>query len=390
MTRNLFIILMASCAILNGCHHHGHEHDHDHGTGHSHEHEEAEAHEGEEHHHDGEIEISPERQKVLGISIDTVTLGEFNEIIHTSGQIVSATGDEVTVVAKSEGIISLSNLSEGSAVGRGSRIATISSRSLGGGDKVAKARITYETAKKEYERDLQLREDNIVSESHLDKSRMEYEHAKAEYDALTSGGASNGVVVTSPLSGFIKSLVVKSGDYVETGTPIATVSQNRRLRLKADVSEKYYGKIAGISDANFTTSYSDRVYNLKELGGRLVSYGRTSDGDFYIPVTFEFDNKGDLVAGSYVDVFLKTSLTREGIPIPLSAVVEDQGVQYVFVVDDEDGAFIRREVSLGQADGSRVLVTKGLEEGESIVVTGAVHVKLAGVTAVPAGHTHSH
>ena len=386
MTR--IYILMAACAILFGCH--NHNHDHSHGHGHDHEHEEEEAHETS-HHHDGVIEISPDRQKTLGIGIDTVRSGAFSEIIRTSGQIVSATGDEMTVVAKSEGIVSLGDLSEGSAVGKGSRIATISSKNLGTGDKLAKARISYETAKKEYERDLQLSKDNIVSESHLDRSKLEYEHAKAEYEALASNSNGSGVVVTSPLNGFIKSLSVRSGDYVETGTPIATVSQNRRLRLRADVSEKYYGKIAGIKDANFKTSYGDKVYNLKELGGRLVTYGKASDGDFYIPVTFEFDNKGDLVPGSYVDVFLKASESGNGIFIPLSAVVEDQGVNYVFVRDDDDDdAFIRREVKLGHSDGSNVLVKDGLEEGECIVVTGAVHVKLAGVTAVPAGHTHNH
>ena len=384
MTR--IYILMAACAILFGCH----SHNHDHGHGHEHEHEEAEAHEAS-HHHDGVIEISPDRQNTLGIVIDTVRSGAFSEIIRTSGQIVSATGDEMTVVAKSEGIVSLGDLSEGSSVGKGSRIATISSKNLGTGDKLAKARISYETAKKEYERDLQLSKDNIVSESHLDRSKLEYEHAKAEYEALASNSNGSGVAVTSPLNGFIKSLSVRSGDYVETGTPIATVSQNRRLRLRADVSEKYYGKIAGIKDANFKTSYGDKVYNLKELGGRLVTYGKASDGDFYIPVTFEFDNKGDLVPGSYVDVFLKASESGNGIFIPLSAVVEDQGVNYVFVRDDDDDdAFIRREVKLGQSDGSNVLVKDGLEEGECIVVTGAVHVKLAGVTAVPAGHTHNH
>ena len=384
MTR--IYILMAACAILFGCH----SHNHDHGHGHEHEHEEAEAHEAS-HPHDGVIEISPDRQNTLGIVIDTVRSGAFSEIIRTSGQIVSATGDEMTVVAKSEEIVSLGDLSEGSAVGKGSRIATISSKNLGTGDKLAKARISYETAKKEYERDLQLSKDNIVSESHLDRSKLEYEHAKAEYEALASNSNGSGVVVTSPLNGFIKSLSVRSGDYVETGTPIATVSQNRRLRLRADVSEKYYGKIAGIKDANFKTSYGDKVYNLKELGGRLVTYGKASDGDFYIPVTFEFDNKGDLVPGSYVDVFLKASESGNGIFIPLSAVVEDQGVNYVFVRDDDDDdAFIRREVKLGQSDGSNVLVKDSLEEGECIVVAGAVHVKLAGVTAVPAGHTHNH
>lgn len=123
----------------------------------------------------------------------------------------------------------------------------------------------------------------------------------------------------------------------------------------------------------------------------MVSYGRTSDGDFYIPATFEFDNKGDLVPGSYVEVFLKTSSPHEGLIIPLSAVVEDQGVHYVFVPDeDDDDAFLRREVILGQSDGDEVLVKEGLSEGERIVVTGTVHVKLAGVASVPAGHTHNH
>ena len=380
------IAMMALCAVLNGCgpHEHGHDHEHEH------EHEDAHGH--EHGHEDGRIEVSPERQEVLGIRVEAVAEGPFSEVIRTSGQIVSSAGDEMTVVAKSEGVVSLGRLGEGSPVSKGARIATISTRSVGSGDKLAKAAITLETARKEYERDQQLRENNIVSESHLDQSRMAYEHARVEYEALSAGSTSSGeIVVSSPLSGFVKSLAVRSGDYVETGTPIATVSSNRKLWLRADVSEKYYGRIASVRDADFVTSYGDQAYSLKDLGGKLVSYGRASDGDFYIPVIFEFDNRGDLVPGSYVDVYLKTSASSHCISVPLEAVVEDQGVHYVFVrEEDDDDCFEKREVTLGQSDGSRVPVLKGLEAGELVVVAGAVHVKLAGVTAVPAGHTHSH
>lgn len=406
---------MAFCAILAGCgnhsnngehnhdheaeaheeHEHGHNHGHNHsgeacdGHNHEHSHGEADGHD-EGHVHDGEIEVSLERQKTFGITTDTVAVGDFNEVIHTSGQILSAMGDEMTVVAKSSGVVSFGKLAEGSAVGKGSLIATISSKDLGGGDQLAKVKATYEAAKKEYERDLQLSKDNIVSESHLDQSKLAYEQAKAEYEALASSTSKDGnVSVTSPLGGFIKKLNVNQGDYVETGTPIAVVSQNRRLRLRADVSEKYYGLISGIKDANFSTSYSDVAYNLKALNGRLVGYGKASDGDYYIPVTFEFDNKGDLIAGSYVDVFLKSSASSKSISVPVSAVVEDQGIHYVFVQEDET-CFTKREVRLGQSDGQRVLVKSGLKEGEVVVATGAVQVKLASVTAVPAGHTHSH
>ena len=406
---------MASCAILAGCgshsHHEGHDHEHEghnHGTeaceehnhDHDHGHGEADGHEGhnhkagehghEGHSHNDEIEVSLERQKTFGITTDTVSVEDFAEVIHTSGQILSSMGDEMTVVAKTSGVISFGKLAEGSAVSKGSLIATISSKDLGGGDQLAKAKAVYEAAKKEYERDVQLSKDNIVSESHLDQSKLAFEQAKAEYEALASSTSKDGSVnVTSPLGGFIKKLNVNQGDYVETGTPIAVVSQNKRLKLRADVSEKYYGLLSGLKDANFTTSYSKTSYNLKELGGRLLGYGKASDGDCYIPVTFEFDNKGDLIAGSYVDIFLKSSNSSKAISVPISAVVEDQGIHYVFVQHDATG-FFKREVKLGQSDGQRVLVKSGLKEGEVVVATGAIQVKLASVVAAPAGHSHSH
>ncbi len=374
-------ILLALCALVSACHHHGVKHVHDHE-------EVSEAH----HHEDGGIEISPERQEKLGILVEPVCREAFSQVIRTSGQIESSAGDEMTIVAKADGIVRLGHLNEGSAVGKGSRIAIISTKEIGSGDVLAKAAITLETARKEYERDRQLSQENIVSESHLDQSRLAYEHARAAYEALVSGGAEeDGLVVSSPLSGYIKNLLVKSGDYVQTGTPLATVAGNRRLRLRADVPEKYYSLLAQVRNAEFTPSYGGRTYRLSELNGRLVSYGRASDGDCFIPVIFEFDNKGTFISGSFVEVFLKTATSSPAITVPIEAVVEDQGVRYVFVrEEDDDDCFEKREVRIGQSDGLRVPVLDGLCEGEKVVVSGAVHVKLAGVSAVPAGHTHSH
>lgn len=400
-------IMMAACAILGGCgngprheHAHEHEHEHEHTEAHTHEHENEHSHEHEreESHergheakgHSDEIIVTPHQRELLGIRVDTVKAGEFNEVIKASGQVISSNGDETTIVARSAGIVGLGGVAEGSAVAKGGKIATISTKGIGGGDQLAKAKAAYEAAKNEFERDKELIQDNIVSKSHFDQSKLAYETAKAEYEALASGNEANGeIVVSSPIGGFVKSLAVRQGDYVETGQPIATVSQNRRLRLKADVSERYYGKISQIRDANFMTSYGEKAYSLKELGGRLLSYGRSSGDGYYIPVIFEFDNKGDIVPGSFVDIFLKTNASSKAITVPVEAVVEEQGVKYVFIQIDEEG-FMKREVRLGQSDGKRFLVESGLGEGEVVVVSGAMKVKLASVTAAPAGHNHNH
>ena len=89
---------------------------------------------------------------------------------------------------------------------------------------------------------------------------------------------------------------MKEGDYVTIGQPLVSITQNRRLFLRAEVSEKYYPSLRTIGSANFKTPYDNKVYELKELNGRLLSFGKSAgENSFYVPVTFEFDNKGDII-----------------------------------------------------------------------------------------------
>ena len=85
--------------------HHDHEteevhdhHDHENETGHNHAAGEAgHSHGAEEAGHSDEIVISPEKAVAVGIATETVTPGKFREIIHTSGEILPAAGDESTI-----------------------------------------------------------------------------------------------------------------------------------------------------------------------------------------------------------------------------------------------------------------------------------------------------
>lgn len=75
------------------------------------------------------------------------------------------------------------------------------------------------------------------------------------------------------------------------GQPVATISKNRRLQLRADVSENYFNELKKIRGANFMVSYNNKVYRLEDLHGSLLSFGKAAaESSFYIPITFEFDN----------------------------------------------------------------------------------------------------
>ena len=380
---------LAMALIVGGCAekaaHEEHEHDHEM----HHEEEEAHAHEA---HGAGEVVFKKQDAEAIGLQTQTVQPGVFSEVIKTSGQIQSAQGSETVLVATVPGVVTLGDTRfvDGTAVRKGQPVLSLASNTLSDGDVAIRIKNAYQTAKREFERMEQLIGDKIVSQKDYEQARLTYENAKVAYDAIQGKQSVRGVAVTAPMTGFLKNILVKEGDYVTVGQPLATISQNNRLLLRADVSEKNYARLPMIRSAHFKTPYDDKVYKLDDLDGRLLSYGKSSgNNSFYIPVLFEFDNKGAVIAGSYVEVYLLGKPMEQVLSVPTSALVEEQGLYCVYLRLDED-CYKKQYVTLGADNGETVQILSGLKAGDEVVTKGAYQIKLASASnAIPA-HTHHH
>ena len=120
-----------------------------------------------------------------------------------------------------------------------------------------------------------------------------------------------------------------------------------------------------------------------------LEYELNADGSYYIPVTFEFDNRGSVVPGSFAEVWLLTSKRENVLSLPVSAITEEQGLYFVYLKMDAS-CYTKREVTLGESDGARTEILSGIKAGDNVVVKGAYNVKLASASnAIPA-HTHNH
>ena len=401
----LGLFILGSCNSKPGNnpeeHNHGTEaHDHDH-EGHDHENEghsatkECEGHnhgsEASESEHSDEIILPKAKAEAAGVKVSTIEPGTFEQVIKTSGQVLAAQGDESVAVATVAGVVSFhGKVTEGMSVGKGSTLLTISSSNIADGDPVQRARIAYEISKKEYERVKALVKNKIVSDKDFAQAEQNYEKARISYEALAKGNTKGGQAISSPIGGYVKNILVKEGDYVTIGQPLVSVTQNRRLFLRAEVSEKYYPYLRTIGSANFKTPYDNKVYALKELSGRLLSFGKSAgDNSFYVPVTFEFDNKGDIIPGSFVEVYLLSTPMENVISLPRTALTEEQGLFFVYLQLDEEG-YKKQEVTLGADNGQSVQILTGVKAGDPVVVNGAYQVKLASASnAIPA-HSHEH
>lgn len=384
---NKYIIYIACLlTMLWGCNSNkADEHsDHQHNTE---DHSDNEAQES----HSEEIMFTPDQAKSVGLEVIEVKPDKFHQVIKTSGQILSAQGDEVTISATSSGIVSFNkgSLNEGSAVGAGESLLSISSKNMVDGDPIVKAKSAYDIAQHEYKRAESLIGDKLISEKEYNEIKLNYENAKVAYQAIAQRSSSRGITISTPIAGFIKSKLVSEGQYVDVGQVLLTVTKNRKLQLRADVSERYYNDLSSIVSANFKTSYDNKVYQMSDLNGRLTSYGRsTNSQEYYIPANFEFDNVGQIIAGTYVEVFLLGQVRENVISIPVSSLTEEQGVYFVYLQEHPD-AYKKQEVKIGTSDGSAVEILYGLKTGDKVVSKGAYYVKLAS-TASSVPHAHEH
>ncbi|MCM1108147.1 MAG: efflux RND transporter periplasmic adaptor subunit [Clostridium sp.] len=361
---------------------------------HVHEHEEdAKAfHEPTDVHGD-EIVFESEKAQAAGVEVRPVCREPFCGVLKVGGRLSAASGQEQTVVATAPGIVEfpIGGLTEGQAVHKGTTLMRLSSAQMLEGRPVDRAREEWDVARRELERMEKLAADRLVTRAELEAARLRCNTARMACEGVETHTVSGKVGVSVPMDGYVKQCLVAQGDYVTEGQPLVVLTQNRRMQLRAEVSESDQSFLSGLDNALFRTSSDSRMYDVRALDGRLVAMGRTlAPGQFYIPVTFEFNNVGDLLPGSYAEVWLQGAVTDSVLVLPVQAITESQGIYYVYVQRDAD-CYERREVTMGATDGCRVAIRSGLSDGDRVVVNGAVHVKLAASAGlIPEGHNHNH
>ncbi len=401
MTRNRLSLLrhaayIAICFTIASCgsnandelaHHH---HDHGHGAeGHDHEAEKGHDHESEAAEHGGvtEIILKPEQAKRFGVKTQKVSPGNFSDVFKVTGQIIDAPEASGVVTAPTSGVVTLSSRAVvGNQVARGTVIASVKASAVTGGDPNTAARVAINAAKREVDRLKPLHDRGIVSTAEYNRALAQLDAARAAYSPAAASGAA-----TAPVGGTITQLMVGQGQYVDAGAPIATLSGSGKLNLRADLPQKYYARANEITGVKIKTPYSPEVFDLKDFGARRNTTSQlVSSTPGYIPITFTLNNNGNLVPGTFVEVYLLGSPRHNVISVPLTALSEQQGKFFVYVRIDEEG-YVKTPVTIGERDGEFVEIVSGLKAGDEVVTEGTTTVRLAESSGVvPEGHTHNH
>lgn len=299
----------------------------------------------------------------------------------------------VEIRARVEGYLEQMLFDEGTYVERGQTLFIIDPQIYKAHVASAKARLNKARAQAlKAERDLSrirpLYELNAASQLDLDNATAAYESAMAdvvvsEADLTQSELTLSYTTVRSPISGYISERNVDLGTLVGPGgqSLLATVVKSDSVRIDFSMTALDYlrskARNVNIGQKDTTRKWDPYVTITLADGSDYPYRGLVDFADPQVdPTTGTFSVRAEmanpyreLLPGQFTRVKMLLDVREDAVVAPTRALEIEKGGAYIFVVRP-DSVVERRFIETGPELENRIVIERGLERGEQIVVDG--------------------
>ncbi len=230
------------------------------------------------------------------------------------------------------------------------------------------AEVRINTLKDDLRRLDTLRKVGAVTQQNYDQLKAEYDIAKSSLENLREN-----TQIYSPLTGVITGRYYSDGEIFAmspgpAGKPaIVSILQIQPVKVIINVSERYFPVIEKGMQAKIVadmypdksfTGYIDRIHPVIDR----------ATGTFKAEIKVPNNNK-ILRPGMYVRTRLNFG-EKETLIVPSQTVLRQSGSNERYVFVEQDGIAIRKTVQLGQRMDDMLEITRGLEPGENLIISG--------------------
>ena len=338
----------------------------------------------------------------VAVQVKTVTAGTIATENKVSGQ-VSADNESVILIASPAKCTAVYK-DAGELVEAGDILCTLDLGSTLSSYNAA--RISYQSAVQSYQdqkaildKQVALASDNVsntkalfeigaASQLEVDQAELNYQNAVAGRNSALSQleagmqNAKSGVEqldtalenvdpngnVLAPQSGTLVTMNATEGSYISNSMPLIVIDGAEQMKVTASVSEALVPKISAGDSADVTVGAAGQKFTAVV---RSVERAANMQTKLYnVVLTVPADVTG-LLSGMFADVTFHTDVAEQTIVVPTEAIRTSNGVQYVYVVEEDTAKYI--EVTTGLVGSGVTEVTSGLKEGQQLVVVGQAY-----------------
>ncbi len=283
-----------------------------------------------------------------------------NNIIEANGTVIA--GEFVELRPEVSGRLTYLNLPEGRMIAKGTLIARVNDAELRA--QVSRSRVQLELAQKTVERYKQLLDINGLNQADYDAALSQVNTLNADINYTQA--LIDKTVVRAPFSGVVGLRQVSPGAYVTPTTIIATLQQTNEVKIDFTLPEAYGNMV---KNGNLVEVEVDAV--TKERSKALIIATEPGANTDTRNLKVRAILKGSVAnPGAFVKVYLDAGKGRYSIKVPSNCIIPDDQNNQVILVKNGQADFVNIETGIREANSVEVI--KGVNDGDSVVVTGVL------------------
>lgn len=199
--------------------------------------------------------------------------------------------------------------------------------------------------------------------------------SKSEFDAVKTAldvnekalkNRTENTVLVSPINGVVSARNYDDGDMYGS-KPILVVEQISPVKMKINISEKYYSKIKKGASVKLTFE----TYGNEEFEGKVnIVYPTIDAATHTFPVEITLANNDRRVRpGMYGHATINFG-SENRVVVPDAAVIKQAGSGDYYIYTYENGKVSHKNIQIGRRLGDKYEIISGVEPGAEVVIAG--------------------
>ncbi|MBX9851948.1 MAG: efflux RND transporter periplasmic adaptor subunit [Cytophagaceae bacterium] len=308
-----------------------------------------------------QVEISEEQFKTVAMQLGGFEQKNLGNTLKVNGVLEVPPQNKATVTSYIGGIIKSISVIQGDYVKKGQTLATLEHPEifqLQQDYAAAKSALIYQ--EKEYERQKQLLNENVVAVKRFQQVEADYKTQKAlvkslqgrlqligiSPEAVENGSMTSSISIKSPINGYVDRIEVNTGSSVDPAKPIFTITDNSYIHADLQVYEKDLMKVKTGQKVYFTLANTESEPFEAVIFAESKSF-ETNSKSITVHAEIKGNTKKELKPGMYVNgrIVLDNKTVKA---LPNDAIASEGDLRYIFIRTEPEHHEGKEEVHSGK------------------------------------------
>ena len=310
-------------------------------------------------------ENSSQNNKGQGPTIvDVIIAGKtsLHSTVEVNGTVIPL--ETVSISPEIAGRLTYINIPDGARVAKGTVLAKLNDADLQAN--LNKTKVLLDMAVKTEQRLKKLLTINGINQADYDLALNQVNSYKADLAIIQA--QIDKTVVKAPFSGILGLRQISPGAYVTPSTVLSTLQQADRVKIDFNVPETYTELVKKGTSVMIQTNAGASKRKAVVIASEPQINATTRNLKIRALL-----NGAPLHPGSFVKVFIANNSRNNVIMVPTNAIIPEAKTKKMIVVRDGMGEMV--EVETGTREAGSVEIIKGIQTGDSVVVSGVLFVR---------------